>query len=557
MTHASIRYFLLLAVSLLAGSTAGGAAVLSPNTLYNLLVAEFAGRRQQLPTAIEYYQKAAEETRHPEIVERAAQIAFLGENTQKALKMIQLWLALDPNNLAANRMLAALFIKTNQTVEAIPPIQKLIQLTQNKPRLEWLQTVSFLVSDCEMPAILAEILKKEIRVFKQRPELPLSVAMLLMNTKATEAMFYTEQALTLDPKWEQAILIKTKLFIEDKKTKEALAFLENIEKISTLPLGVRQAYAHLLLDAKALKQAEQQFLILNQREPNNVDTLFALALIYTNQRHYKAAEKYLNQVDKLAPDSPNIQFYRGYIHEQQQLFDKAIAFYSSVSEGSNYFIAQLQVAHLFAKQEKWGEAIAHLQTIRTETPDEEIQLYTAEAGILSASHNGDKAITLLNQAHQKYKDNIEILYTRALVQQQLQRLPEVETDLRTILIKEPKNVRALNALGYTLADQTTRYEEAKEFIVEALNLDPENPAILDSMGWVYYRLGDFKQALYYLEKAYQRNQDGEIAAHLAEVYFTNSQKIKARTLLKKAIKQEPEHPLLKKVIQKLMPTSAH
>lgn len=553
MTYSSTRCFLLFAVSLLVGSSAGGTAVLSPNILYNLLVAEFAGRRQQLTTAVEFYQKAAEETRHPEIVERASKIAFLGEDTLKALKLIQLWLTLDPNNLEANRMLAALFIKTNQTTEAIPSIQKLIQLTQNKPRLEWLQTVSLLVSDCEMPVVLADLLKKEIRTYKERPELPLSVAMLLMNTKPAEAMQYAEQALTLDPKWEQALLVKIKLLIEDKKIKEALAFLENIEKTSTLPLGVRQAYAHLLLDAKALKQAEQQFLILNQREPNNVDTLFALALIYTNQHRYQTAEKYLQQVDKLAPESPNIQFYRGYIHEQQQLFDKAIAFYSSVSEGSNYFIAQLQVAHLLAKQRKWDDAIAHLQTIRTETPEEEIQLYTAEAGILSASHKGEKAITLLNQAHQKYKDNIDILYTRALVQQQLQHLPEVETDLRNILIQDPKNVRALNALGYTLADQTTRYEEAKEFIIEALNLDPENPAILDSMGWVYYRLGDLKQALLYLEKAYQRTQDGEIAAHLAEVYFTSSQKAKARTLLKKAIKQEPEHPLLKKTIQKFMP----
>lgn len=525
-----------------------------PEILYHILVAEFAGRRQQVPVAVEYYRKAAEETRNPEIAERATHIALFSEDTQKALQAAELWIELDPDSEEANRILAALFIKGNRISEVALPLKKLMVLTLNKPREEWLQMMNQLHADSGGGEALPGALKKVLYPFGGRAEFPLSIAILRMNTKPEEALAYAERALALDPAWEQAILVKTKLLINSKKTKEALSFLEKTLKTYLQGKGeeVRRAYAYLLLDAKEYTKAEREFLILNKSGSPNADILFALAMIKSNQKDYKTAEQYLKQVDKLVPDSPNIQFYRGYIHEQQEKFDEAIAFYASVLEGDNYFIAQLQAAHLLARQKKWDEAIAHVRTIRTETPEEGIQLYTTEAGMLSATGKGEEALELLNRADQKYKNHTEILYARALVATSLHQLESVEQDLRKILSKEPKNVQALNALGYTLADQTTRHEEARQLISQALAIDPENPAILDSMGWVYYRLGDLKQALVYLEKAYGLDKDGEIAAHLGEVLFADTQKEKARALLKEAVKQDPDHPLLKQVMQKFV-----
>lgn len=552
--------FFLLAVLPHPGSaseknTVQASNILPSELLYHILVAEFAGRRRQLPVAVEYYRKAAEKTRVPEIAERATYVALFAGDTQKALEAAKLWLDLDPNSEDANRILATILIKNRQSQEAVVPIRKLIALTINKPREVWLQMVNQLQTESNEGEALAETLKKAL--FPQegrRPELLLSMALLLMNTEAKEALTYIEKALVLDPVWEQAILAKAKLLINSKENQEALSFLEKTIKnyFSRKGEEVRRAYGYLLLEAKEYAKAEQEFLILNKRGSPNADILFALALIRSNQKDYKTAEKYLNQVDKLVPNSPNVQFYRGFVHEQQQKFDEAIASYTSVLEGDNYFVSQLQAVHLLVRQNKWGDALAHLQTVRAETLEEEIQLYTTEAGMLSTTGKGEEAMELLNRADQKYKNHPEVLYARALVATKLHKLDSAEQDLRKILSKEPRNVRALNALGYTLADQTTRYEEARQLVSQALVIEPENPAILDSMGWIYYRLGDLKQALTYLEKAYSLDKDGEIAAHLGEVLFVSTQKEKARTLLKEAIKQNPDHPLLKQVMQKFM-----
>lgn len=557
MRYFFTRFLLLLGVFLLVVPTISkGVALEKNNLLYHILVAEFAGRRQQIPIAVEYYRKAAEETRNLEVAERATHIALFSEDTEKALETAQLWLELDKNSIDANRIVAALFIRGNRIREAITPIKKLMSLMLNKPREAWLQTVSQLHVESGGGETLVEILKKLIYPLgERRPELPLSIAFLLMNTQPEEAEVYTEKALALDPAWEQPILLKTKLLINNKKPKEALSFLEKALKTHLREGGdeVRRAYGYLLLEVKEYTKAEHEFLILSKKSQPNADILFALALIKSNQKDYKTAEEYLSQVDKLVPGSPNVQFYRGYIEEQQQKFDEAIASYTSVLEGDNYFVAQLQAAHLLARQNKWAEALAHLKTIRAETPEEEIQLFTTQAGLLSAAGKGEEAIELLNSVEQKYKNNTELLYARALVATRLHRLESVEQDLRKILSKEPKNALALNALGYTLADQTARLDEARQLISAALAIEPENPAILDSMGWVYYRLGDLKQALSYLEKAYSLDKEGEIAAHLGEVLFASTQTEKARALLKEAIRRDPDHPLLKQVIQKFMP----
>ena len=143
-----------------------------------------------------------------------------------------------------------------------------------------------------------------------------------------------------------------------------------------------------------------------------------------------------------------------------------------------------------------------------------------------------------------------VRYARALVAEKLGDLEMVESDLQTILEKEPANAQVLNALGYTLADRTTRYEEALKYIKRAIELEPDDPAVVDSMGWVHYRLGDYNQAIKHLRRANELSKDPEIAAHLGEVLWVSGDKQGALEIWENSLKNNPDDKVLIDVMQR-------
>ena len=129
-------------------------------------------------------------------------------------------------------------------------------------------------------------------------------------------------------------------------------------------------------------------------------------------------------------------------------------------------------------------------------------------------------------------------------------LPRLSDD-RQILNLNPGDANALNALGYTLANRTQRYAEAEQLIARALELDPEEPAILDSMGWVLYRLGDIEGALAYLTRAYALFPDPEVAAHLGEVLWVSGDTEEAKKIWQGALLKDPQHSVLHSTLERL------
>ena len=179
------------------------------------------------------------------------------------------------------------------------------------------------------------------------------------------------------------------------------------------------------------------------------------------------------------------------------------------------------------------------------------QLFGLEADILSTSGASDQAMEVLNAGIEAYPDSSSLRYARSMLGQQRNDLALMEADLRAIIARDPNNATALNALGYTLADQTDRYEEAHALIARALELDPEEPAILDSMGWVLYRQGDIEQAIEYLTRAYALFPDPEVAAHLGEALWAQGDQEQARRVWRGALLKDPQHPVLRRTLERL------
>jgi tetratricopeptide (TPR) repeat protein len=198
-----------------------------------------------------------------------------------------------------------------------------------------------------------------------------------------------------------------------------------------------------------------------------------------------------------------------------------------------------------AKRGDLAAARKQLHSVRPTSEASAVRFFIADADLLREAGKLDEAMKVLDDALAQLPGDNDLLYARSLMAEKLGRIDQSEADLKQILASDPDNVQALNALGYTLADRTTRYKEALGYIQRALELSPDEPAILDSMGWVQYRLGNMEQAINFLRRAYKLDADPEVAAHLGEVLWVSGDRSAANQVWDKALKKDPKSkPLL-------------
>ena len=249
------------------------------------------------------------------------------------------------------------------------------------------------------------------------------------------------------------------------------------------------------------------------------------------------------------------QYYLGRIFENRKQYDQAIYWYEQVHIGDYQFDARLRIADMLGLGGNTDEAIAHLDAMLkgSQSDGTLVRIYVAKGELLRQERRYEEAMSVFNTALNIVPGNSDLLYARALVAERLGRIDQLEADLRQILKTEPDNAHALNALGFTLADQTDRYEEAYEYLKRAIEIIPDDPAIIDSLGWVHYRLGNYDESIRLLRKALSRFDDAEIAAHLGEVLWVSGQQDEAREIWRKALQESPDDPTLLKVMQRFIP----
>jgi tetratricopeptide (TPR) repeat protein len=248
------------------------------------------------------------------------------------------------------------------------------------------------------------------------------------------------------------------------------------------------------------------------------------------------------------------RYYLGQIAQQDKDIESALSWYRQVKGGTNYFKAQARVALLLVEQGQLEQAIDHLQTVAVNNEDEAIHIRQLEAELLIDQKRYPQAMAAYNQALKLKPGDLEILYMRALLAEKMDMMDLLEQDLRHILAQEPDNVNTLNALGYSLADKTNRYDEAYELIQKALDLSPiDQYHIFDSMGWVLYKLGDYAQAIAYLRKALAMQNDPEIYAHLGEVLWESGDQQAAIRVWNEALATYPEDEKLLNTKKRFLP----
>lgn len=518
------------------------------DALYQLLVAEFALRRQAYDVTLTNYMKEAPVLRDVGVSEHATHLAQFMQREQDALQSAMLWVELDPQNVEANNTVAGLLSQQGRTLEALPYLE-VVERQTGSANFAMLLNGFNKLSEAQRAELVREIdtLSAE---YPKNTRLLLSQALIHTEYKQYDlALENLDDLLELEPEHPQALLLETKILVE-QKAENPYARMQQALKKNPGDQKLRLQYARLLT-ATDMAAAREQFEILSQQSPQDADLLFSLALINRETGDIEAARVYLNKTIALNQHVGESYYYLGRIAEDEKQPEEAITNYSKIGAGPEYLAAASRVGQLLMESDDPQRSTAWFAGEREKYPELREQIYGLEADILSRAGSLSEARSLLTQALQETPDSTGLRYARAMISEQLDDLDAMEKDLRALIAADPNNATALNALGYTLADRTQRYQEAQELVSRALELQPNEPAILDSMGWVLYRTGRYEESVEYLTRAYAGFPDAEVAAHLGEVLWVKGDTEGAMMVWRGAMVRDPEHPVLLETFKRL------
>ena len=524
---------------------------LTENLLYEYLLAEIAGQRGNVGLSAQAYADLAKRTRDPRIARRATEIALYARMNNAAIDAARIWYETDPDSERPLQALAGLLVAAGRYGEASPYLKKLLADSAAGPASGFTQLTRTLANAQDKRAALS--LVQELAA--DHPKLPQAhYAVAQSAASAGEDRLAIEEvrkARRLQPEWEAAVLLEAQLLQKNSADQAASLLAEYLRKYPA-SREARLGYARTLVAQKKFAEARAEFTRLMAGVPDNADVAFAVALLSIQLKDYDAAEEYLRKLlDSPYRDKDGVRMYLGQVAEERKNFPEALRWYGGIGEGEQYVQAQIRYAQVLARQGKLDAGRAHLQQAAASNSQQRVQLILAEAQLLRDANQPKAAFDLIGNALDRLPNNPDLLYDYAMLAEKIERVDVLEASLRKLIEIRPEHAHAYNALGYSLADRNQRLREARELIEKALQLAPEDSFIIDSMGWVLFRMGNHKDALGYLRRAFAGRPDPEIAAHLGEVLWAMGDREEAERILGDAARASPDNETLANTIKRL------
>ncbi|WP_444943675.1 tetratricopeptide repeat protein [Microbulbifer sp. ZKSA006] len=518
------------------------------DTFYTLLVAEVAGIREHYDIALANYYRQAEITKDAGVAARATRIARFLNARQAALDSAQLWVELEPQSADAQLALTVELALAGNLHRALIHAAKTLQLGGDPP----MQSLAATAIGHEQ--LTAQAKREFARLAEDYPlndEAVLAYAMVLRTEqKFTRALSLVHRVQERHPNQLDAPLLESHLLVDLGRRQEAIALLERLVGIHPSESPLRLQYARLLI-REDLALARQQFAELVRQSPEDGNLIFSLALIQYETDQADEAKMLFTQLIELQQHESAAHFYLGGIAEKSGDFSSAVKHFRQVGPGSDYVEAITRGTELLASLGRHNSNREWFATLRKKHPSQEEHFYLMEVELLRKSGEADAALQRIEEALKINGGSGRLIYTRALLHDELGNTQQFEEDLRILLERDPNNATALNALGYKLIDDKSRHAEAYRLISRALELEPEDPAIIDSMGWIEYRLGNYAAAEKYLRQAMDKHPDHEIAAHLGEVLWVQGDREAALRIWRRGLLLNPHSKLIPAAMQRL------
>jgi tetratricopeptide (TPR) repeat protein len=500
---------------------AGPGEMLEPtdeDVMYRVFAAEYLGSEGDLENAVGEYLEATMQSDDPEIARRATRVAYAAEAWQQAAMAADRWALLDPSSIAAHESAAVAMLLVGDYMGAEFQIIEILDLMGDSTEA-WL-LVANLLSKAGNPA-QADAMLEQILVTRGtvgNAEVLFARSQLAVRSKDLNRAFeLARQAVELKPDRVEYLTWAGRLALNLKLTETGLEYVKRAWLLNPEDHDLALAYADLL----ARNGHEEEARTVMREMPQSPDVMLSRILFELAAKNRPAAEKLYTALEKTDFADPQEKvFYQAQSAEALGYYRQAIELYGEVESGDRAMAAAIRIAELLAMEGDVPAARQELARLR-EQPSPVIveESWLAEARILREAGRREESFQVLGEAILEMPKSIPILYTHALLAAELGWVDIAEKDLRAVIAAQPENAAALNALGYTLADQTERYEEAEALIRQAYILQPQEASIIDSMGWIAFRLGRLEESVEFLRKAWALDRNPEIAAHLGEVLW--------------------------------------
>jgi tetratricopeptide (TPR) repeat protein len=548
---------LLALTTILSFTTAQASEEASSEASAHILQGEMALQRKEYLQATIEYRKAAESSDSVELARKATRLGFSYRFNDEALLAAKRWVKLDPDSDEARAFLGQLYFRQDDLRNSRRQFERLIKADPEDPGIRLLSLISYL-SDEREPERADKLMRALAKPYRDSATAHYAVAVLALQAGDSEhAKERAQKAMQLDADYVRPQLLYARALMFEGETEKAIEYLAHLIGDSPNPdadARMELALMYMLTgqDDDALSQVNQVLL----EQSGRLDALRLMAIINFRAERLDAA--WADFEDLLATGEYRMDalYYLARIADYREQYERAVRLYREVRFGSNTVFSQRRASALLAHQLDDEEgAFELLDSFAESSPDNAVEVVALKAQLLISLDRYDEGLELYEKAIEFRPDNENLVLGRAELLLRIGRLDDAIAEYRGAVKRWPDSSMGLNALGYTLADRTEQYEEAEELIRKALEINPDSAAIIDSLGWVLYKLGQHEDALAELQRAYESMNDPEVASHLVEVLSELERKDEALELLESAEKLDPDSELLKNVRTRYFPES--
>lgn len=531
---------------------------LTDELFYKILTAEIAYQRGNWQAAYVTLLTTAQQTRDPRLARRSAEIALSAKQAGEALVAIRLWRELAPDSNEATQYYLGFMVMNNNLSEIQRVFTEKLATADSKQYGVIMLQAQRLLSRARDKNAAFDVLEEILAPYKALPESHLALAQGAYNKgDSTRAIKEANIMLAAHPESQLAILTIAQASTQPAAAQALSGFIAK----NPGARDIRLAYASILIDLKQFDKAQEQFQLLLRDSPDDVNSMYTLGVLALGKNQLQQAEdyflRYLKTLEEKSEDRDATSTYMnlaGIAIDRKDLksAEEWLAKIESY-DGRNpaWLNAQLRRAGLLAKMNSIDEALNLLHDLKPTTENEQLQVIQTEAQILRDASLADRAEKVLQAGLAAHPDSPDLMYDYAMLLESQERVLQMESLLRKVIELAPNSQHAYNALGYSFADRNIRLDEALTLIEKANQLAPDDPFILDSLGWVKFRLAKYDEAETALRRAYELRPEADIAVHLGEVLWRAGNKDKAIKLWRDARAKDPENSSLKSTLGRL------
>ncbi len=521
--------------------------------MYEIMIAELAGRRGYLDIATEGYRAASERTTDPRVAERATRLAIYSRNWPHALESADRWKSLDASNVEVFEILSQIHLRRGNAEGAAVEMANLIDLSTAPVDATMDSLYLLLAQEPDRKTALAAMSQLRDKLPEEESTNIALARLAVSHAERQTALQAVDQALELNPDNKEALIVRAQVLMSLGRGDEGLTPLREAIEKEPDDVDLRLGFARLLVESERYDEAEGEMEAIFAAASDDAQALFTIGLLGIESRRYTLAQKYFESLVETGEYQSEAHYYLARIADNRQEYVEAISHYEQVTEGDSVLDAQIRSAELYGTIGEVEKGRERIQALKTTTGEQVLpRLIRSESRILRDAGEDAESLNVLSAGVEQFPEDSNLRYTRALVAEGQGQTELFKKDLEKLIADDPENAHALNALGYHYADANTNLDEAQDMLERANTLLPDDPAILDSLGWLYYRQGKVDQALEYLRAAYSQLGDPEIAAHLGEVLWVAGEQESAKDIWDKALAESPDDRKLKSVVERFV-----